>query len=111
MGNWGPGGLDTIPVIDLRPLWSGETNSVRRVAEQVRRASVETGFFYVTGHNVGRDLMRAVYFAARYFFNLPADTKRSILVNKAHRGYVPFAQTTQPGYDEGLVHDHGWAHQ
>jgi len=46
---------------------------------------------------VPRDLVRATLLAAKYFFALPDATKRDIVVNAAHRGYVPFAQTTQPG--------------
>ncbi|MEJ0068532.1 MAG: 2-oxoglutarate and iron-dependent oxygenase domain-containing protein [Pseudomonadota bacterium] len=83
-----------IPVIDVAPLFGGTDDGARNVAEQIRRASVEVGFFYVCGHNVSRDLMRAVLMAAKYFFALPDASKRAIQVNRAHRGYVPFAQTT-----------------
>jgi isopenicillin N synthase-like dioxygenase len=89
--------VEGIPVIDVSPLWGGASAGVAEVAKQIHRTSTEVGFFYVSGHNVSRDLMRAVYFAAKYFFNLPTETKRAITVNRAHRGYVPFAQTTQPG--------------
>jgi len=83
-----------IPVIDVGPLFAGTDAGAAAVAEQIRRASVEVGFFYVGGHNVPRDLMRAVLMAAKYFFALPDGQKRAIQVNKAHRGYVPFEQTT-----------------
>jgi isopenicillin N synthase-like dioxygenase len=86
-----------IPVIDVAPLFESDAHAARRVADQICNASVEVGFFYVTGHNVSRDLMQAMFMASKYFFGLPEETKRSILVNRAHRGYVPFAQTTQPG--------------
>ena len=83
-----------IPIIDVGPLFAGTDAGAAAVAEQIRRVSVEVGFFYVGGHNVPRDLMRAVLMAAKYFFALPDGQKRAIQVNKAHRGYVPFAQTT-----------------
>lgn len=83
----------SIPVIDVGPLF-GDDAGARRVAAEIRRASVEVGFFYVRGHNVSRDLMRAVLMAAKYFFALPEPRKREIQVNAAHRGYVPFAQST-----------------
>ncbi|MBV9824156.1 MAG: 2OG-Fe(II) oxygenase [Alphaproteobacteria bacterium] len=89
--------FDSIPVIDLGPLWDMGSSGVHEVARQITQASTEIGFFYVRGHHVSRELMRAVYFAAKYFFALPDETKRAISVNSAHRGYVPFAQTTQPG--------------
>lgn len=86
-----------IAVVDVSALAGGNTAAVERVAAEIRRASIEVGFFYVSGHNVPRDLVRATLLAAKYFFLLPEATRRSILVNSAHRGYVPFAQTTQPG--------------
>jgi isopenicillin N synthase-like dioxygenase len=86
-----------IPVIDVSALAGSDAAAVERVAAEIRRASIEVGFFYVSGHNVPRDLVRATLLAAKYFFQLPDATKQAILVNSAHRGYVPFAQTTQPG--------------
>jgi isopenicillin N synthase-like dioxygenase len=86
-----------IPVIDVSPLWHGTASDLSDVARQISTAATKVGFFYVDGHNISRDLIRAVYFAAKYFFNLPEEVKRAISVNSAHRGYVPFAQTTQPG--------------
>jgi isopenicillin N synthase-like dioxygenase len=86
-----------IPVLDVCALGRGDDAAAARVADEIRRASVDVGFFYVTGHGVPRDLMRATLLAAKYFFLLPDAVKRSVLVNRAHRGYVPFAQTTQPG--------------
>jgi len=86
-----------IPVIDVSPLAGTDDAAIRRVAGAIRAAAIDVGFFYVTGHSVPRDLLRAVQLAAKYFFLLPEDTKRMIQVNRAHRGYVPFAQTTQPG--------------
>ncbi|MEO8752393.1 MAG: 2-oxoglutarate and iron-dependent oxygenase domain-containing protein [Casimicrobiaceae bacterium] len=86
-----------IPVIDVSPLAGTDDAAIRRVAGAIRAAAIDVGFFYVAGHGVPRDLLRAVHLAAKYFFLLPVDTKRTIQVNRAHRGYVPFAQTTQPG--------------
>jgi isopenicillin N synthase-like dioxygenase len=83
----------SIPVIDAGALYGSDAAAAARVAADIRRASVEVGFFYVSGHNVPRDLMRAMLMAAKYFFLLPEATKRAIEVNSAHRGYVPFAQS------------------
>lgn len=91
--------FDRIPVIDVAPLFTGDDAARRQVAQAVRAASVQVGFFYARGHNVAEDLMRATYLAAKYFFALPEEKKRAIVVheNSAHRGYMPFAQTKQPG--------------
>lgn len=86
-----------IPVIDVSPLEGRDEAAARRVADEIRRAAIDVGFFYVSNHGVGRDLVRATLMASKYFFALPEATRRTIQVNSAHRGYVPFAQTTQPG--------------
>ena len=86
-----------IPVIDVFPLGGADEAAERQVADEVRRASIEVGFFYVRNHGVDRNLVRATLMAAKYFFLLPEPARRAIHVNSAHRGYVPFAQTTQPG--------------
>jgi isopenicillin N synthase-like dioxygenase len=88
---------DQVPVIDVSPLFSSDTARITAVAEQIRQASVNIGFFYVKAHNISPELLDAVQMASKYFFSLPESVKRSIQVNQAHRGYVPFAQTTQPG--------------
>ncbi len=91
--------FERIPVIDLAPLYGDDPGAARDVAMQMRTAAVDTGFFYVSGHRVPRDLMDATYLAAKYFFALPEERKRAIAVHagSAHRGYMPFAQTRQPG--------------
>lgn len=102
-----PSEFHSVPVIDVAPLFDGTTQAARAVAAEIRRASVEVGFFYVKGHNVPARLMQDMLAAAKAFFARPEEQKRRIQVNKAHRGYVPFAQTTlgrayKPDYKESL---------
>ena len=84
----------SIPVIDISPLYGDDIAGARAVAADIRRASVEAGFFYIRGHHMPPDLMRATLMASKFFFSRPEAEKRAIQVNGAHRGYVPFAQTT-----------------
>ncbi len=84
----------SIPVIDISPLYGDDLAGARAVATDIRRASVEAGFFYIRGHHMPPDLMRATLMASKFFFSRPDAEKRAIQVNGAHRGYVPFAQTT-----------------
>ena len=84
----------SIPVIDISPLYGDDLAGARAVAADIRRASIEAGFFYIRGHHMLPDLMRATLMASKFFFSRPEAEKRSIQVNGAHRGYVPFAQTT-----------------
>jgi len=95
-----PGGnFQNVPIVDVAALFDQDVGRAHVVAEAMRKASIETGFFYVSGHNVSRALMDATFVAAKYFFSLPEEAKRAIEVTpaSAHRGYMPFAQTRQPG--------------
>ena len=99
--------FQSVPIIDVAPLFDGSDAQARAVAAEIRRASVEVGFFYVRGHNVPQELMQDMLGAAKAFFARPEEAKRQIQVNKAHRGYVPFAQTTlgrafKPDFKESL---------
>lgn len=86
--------FQSVPVIDVAPLFGGSDEAARAVAAEIRKASVEVGFFYVAGHNVPSQLMQDMLAAAKGYFARPEVEKRRIQVNAAHRGYVPFAQTT-----------------
>jgi isopenicillin N synthase-like dioxygenase len=99
--------FQSVPIIDVAPLFDGSEAEARAVAAEIRRASIEVGFFYVRGHNVSQELMGDMLAAAKAFFARPEERKRQIQVNKAHRGYVPFAQTTlgrafKPDFKESL---------
>ncbi|WP_395710074.1 isopenicillin N synthase family dioxygenase [Reyranella sp.] len=86
--------FQSVPVIDVAPLFDGSDAAARAVAAEIRRSAIEVGFFYVRSHNVPPQLTRDMLAAAKAFFARPDPEKRRIQVNTAHRGYVPFAQTT-----------------
>jgi len=99
--------FQSVPIIDMAPLFDGSDDGARSVAAKIRQASIEVGFFYVRGHNISQDLMGDMLGAAKAFFLRPEERKRQIQVNTAHRGYVPFAQTTlgrayKPDFKESL---------
>src|SRR3981081_3354943 len=95
------------PIMDVAPLFDGSRDGARAVAAEIRQASIEGGFFYVRDHHVSQDFMQDMLDAAKAFFVRPEERKRQIQVNTAHRGYVPFAQTTlgrayKPDFKESL---------
>ena len=88
-----------LPVIDL---------SERDVPEKIEAACRDTGFFYVAGHGVSRELRESLDAAAREFFSLPDNEKSEIEMargGKAWRGWFPVgAELTSGEQDrkEGL---------
>ena len=70
----GAGAMDDIPVIDIAPFLQGMPGRRAAVA-RLREAAEGTGFFLVTGHGVDEGATRALYDAARAFFDAPVPLK------------------------------------
>jgi len=81
-------GFDTIPVIDLSPRHGSEAER-RALAEQVRRACHEVGFFYAEGTGIDGAFMARHEAALRAFFALgEADKARIEKIHSPHfRGW------------------------
>ncbi|MFO0988524.1 MAG: 2-oxoglutarate and iron-dependent oxygenase domain-containing protein [Alphaproteobacteria bacterium] len=76
-----------IPVIDLAPARSGGAG-LESAARQIRRAAIDVGFFYVSGHGIPAATVDAAFAAARRFFALPLERKLAVAVDRRHRGYI-----------------------
>ena len=50
--------LETVPIIDLTPYWTGAGASKRAVAQQIGEACRDIGFLIITGHGVPQGSMR-----------------------------------------------------
>ncbi|MHA6669792.1 isopenicillin N synthase family dioxygenase [Homoserinimonas sp. A447] len=78
-----------LPVLDLSRLDEGamEADAFRT---ELREATHEYGFFYLTGHGVPQELLDDAITTARDFFNLPVEEKMSIenLKSPHFRGYT-----------------------
>lgn len=83
-----------LPLIDVSGLRTGDTREVRRIADEIGRASRETGFFRITGHGIDLALVERTYRMAQRFFEFPEALKRQhyIGLSTNHRGYVPFTE-------------------
>jgi isopenicillin N synthase-like dioxygenase len=90
----------SLPVIDLTGLRSPHPADRLAVAQALKVACAQRGFFYVTQHGIEPELTDAVFAQSRQLFDLPMQEKA--LIHKAHsrfnRGYEPLrGQTLQPG--------------
>jgi len=79
----------TLPVLDLSRLSAGEDEAAAFRAD-LRQATHEYGFFYLTGHGVAAELERDVHETVRRFFALPEADKLAIenLKSPQFRGYT-----------------------
>ncbi len=96
-----------IPVIDIKPLVDGGSNT-QRLASEIREACMQEGFFYVSGHGVDTRLQSRMEELSRRFFALEIEKKMSIkmsLAGRAWRGYFPVGgelTSGKPDQKEGI---------
>lgn len=78
----------SLPVLDLSLADDPATAPVFRDA--LREATHDYGFFYLVGHGIGPDLVRAIMAVAREFFALPEEEKLAIENTRSphFRGYT-----------------------
>ncbi len=75
---------DALPVIDVTPFVAGGTAAARRmVADAIRAACIDIGFFYITGHGIPKAEMDAFEDRVRAFFAQPLAEKMKIACQRS----------------------------
>ncbi|MEH1843350.1 MAG: 2-oxoglutarate and iron-dependent oxygenase domain-containing protein [Nostoc sp.] len=97
-----------VPVIDISALISQTNNSYCVVADQIRQACQDFGFFYIVGHGVDEQLQEQLEHLSQQFFTQDVETKLKIsmaLGGQAWRGYFPVGNeltSGKPDLKEGI---------
>ncbi|GAA5234262.1 isopenicillin N synthase family oxygenase [Verticiella sediminum] len=86
-----PQAVRELPVIDVGCLAGGSGRACREAAAAVRRACLDTGFFYVANHGIEAEVIAAQFAASRRFFALPQADKLALDQARSpyKRGYEP----------------------
>ncbi len=99
----------SLPIIDMSPLFGTADSAGRaRVADEIARACKAHGFFYLTGHGVGAEVLAPLETESRRFFALPLQAKMAISMDRggrAWRGFFPVGgelTSGRPDLKEGL---------
>ncbi|OAB52822.1 2-oxoglutarate and iron-dependent oxygenase domain-containing protein [Pseudomonas thivervalensis] len=81
--------MNSLPIIDISPLYDDEPDAWQAVAEQIDRACRQWGFFYIKGHPISPARIAEVLGNAQRFFALPVEEKLKIDITRTrhHRGY------------------------
>ena len=102
--------MKTIPTIDFSGMYSDSLADRKAVAAEVRRACLDTGFFYLTNTDISDSERHAILKAAAFFFALPEAEKLKVNKenSKAGRGYERMRGQrleagTKPDLKEGFV--------
>ncbi|RDB14867.1 2-oxoglutarate-Fe(II) type oxidoreductase [Hypsizygus marmoreus] len=80
-----------IPIIDLTEISSTDSTRRRSLAEEIRNACINVGFFYVKNHGIEDKIIQETLGMAKDFFSLPLDVKMEIenRKNPNFKGYHP----------------------
>jgi len=100
--------VDSLPIIDLLPRATSEKLEDRlAVAQELRQACIDVGFFYLRNHGIEEELVDGVFDEAKRFFALPMAEKEKISVNRStsYSGYEPFFQTKYESTSRGDNHE------
>jgi len=84
--------FEEIPIIDLKNLKSQDFTERRRLADEIRNACIQVGFFYVINHGIPEHMTEGALEMSKRFFSLPDETKMEIENRKTpnFKGYSPF---------------------
>ncbi|KAI0049430.1 Clavaminate synthase-like protein [Auriscalpium vulgare] len=105
--------FDEIPVIDLHGAAAADAGARRELADQIRDACVNVGFFYVTNHGIPEPVTLHALDAAKQFFSLPDDAKTELDIHKStnFKGYTALLGENSNPENRGDLHegfDLGW---
>ena len=79
---------ELIPVLDLQPLFEGDSADVRDLASELRQALEEVGFFSIVNHGIPWGAVEDIYGATRTLHALPQTEKDAITMDRTHGGYL-----------------------
>ena len=80
---------EMIPVLDVGPYLRGDAGALAALADDLRDALENVGFYYLTGHDVPFALIKDVFAAAKRFHAQPLEQKLPLRANEHNVGYMP----------------------
>jgi isopenicillin N synthase-like dioxygenase len=84
-----------IPVIDFGPYFQGRPGALSELADEVRYACENVGFFYISNHGLPDALVDKAFAASRRFHALPLEQKLALKLNENNIGYLPVNASVQ----------------
>lgn len=112
-----PKPAENIPVVDLTDSFSPDHAKRKAVAWEIHKACRETGFFYISGHRVPKELVAAQFEWTKRLFALPLEDKLAIDMKNSRSagGYEPIGgqvldsqDTSAPAAPPDLKESYYW---
>ncbi|KAF9562665.1 Clavaminate synthase-like protein [Agrocybe pediades] len=105
--------FEEIPVIDIRDARSEDPVKRRKLADLIRDACINVGFFYIQSHGIPDKVIENTVNAGKRFFALPEETKMQLDIHKTtnFKGYTALLGENTDAKGLGDLHegfDIGW---
>ena len=98
--------LEQVPIIDIAELRVDSAASAARPAvDQIAEACSSWGFFQVTNHGIADELIEEAWQQTRGFFDLPIDSKMSVVRNRENPWGFYHNELTKNQRDKKQVYD------
>jgi len=97
-----PAAFETIPTIDISPLFGDDGDAKAATAREIGRACEAIGFFYIKNHGVPEALIDRTYGLSRAFHTSPLELRRRVHVSRSpgNRGWIPVTSEDDDGDPE-----------
>ncbi|MBT3398671.1 MAG: isopenicillin N synthase family oxygenase [Rhodospirillaceae bacterium] len=92
--------MTTLPVLDIGPYLAGEGGARARLADELRDACENTGFYFMINHGIPQELIDLAFNEAGRFHALPLETKQRLKQSQHYVGYVGHGGTRVAVDDE-----------
>lgn len=81
--------MSKLPILDVGPYLAGDDGARTELADQLRAACEEVGFYFLINHGISQDLIDTTFEEARRFHALPTETKMLWKQDEHYVGYLP----------------------
>ncbi|KAK0244516.1 hypothetical protein EDD85DRAFT_760325 [Armillaria nabsnona] len=108
--------FEEIPIIDITNATSTDPVARRVLANEIRDACINVGFFYINNHGIAEDTITAAIDAGKKFFALPTSSKMDLDIHRSsnYKGYTALLGENTDPKGHGDLHegfDLGWEEQ
>ena len=77
-----------LPILDIGGFLSGNHADLEPLAEQLRAAAAEFGFFFIKNHGISEKLIKNVFAENERFHSQSMEVKNAIAIDDNQRGYI-----------------------
>ncbi|KIN99741.1 hypothetical protein M404DRAFT_782075 [Pisolithus tinctorius Marx 270] len=99
------GAFDSIPIVDIGRASTPEERAA--LAQQIRNACMNVGFFYVSNHGIPQETIDEVFSVMKAYFSLPLETKMKLYHKEIanFKGYAPVLDSNIDPANRGDLHE------